>query len=118
MHTPRVREVHSEPLRRTVAVDFDGVIHGYSRGWQGGELYDVPTAGAAEALHELSKHYKLVVFTARHDVDAVWAYLRSHRLAQYFVDVTNRKPAAVAYIDDRAVRFHDWGQVLEDLRSI
>lgn len=101
----------------TVAVDFDGVLHDYSRGWQGGECYGDPLPGAKAALIELSKRYDLVVFTARHDLPAVQEWLRKHRFAHFFKDVTNRKPQAKIYLDDRAVRFSSWEQALEDIRA-
>ena len=97
------------------AVDFDGVIHAYGHGWQGGEIYDDPHEGCAEALRRLSTRYELVVFTARHDLDAVCAWLRERHLLHYFADVTNRKPAAAWYLDDRAVHFTTWADALEEL---
>ena len=35
---------------KTIAVDFDGFIHKYSKGWHDGSIYDEPVEGAAEAL--------------------------------------------------------------------
>lgn len=99
--------------RRTLCVDFDGVIHAYSKGWQGGELYDGLTPNAAASLRQLSKHFKLVCCTARHNLDDVRVYLRDHGILGLFEDVTNRKPMAAAYIDDRAIKFDgDWDAVI------
>ncbi len=51
--------------KQTIAVDFDGVIHRYSRGWQDGSIYDPPVDGAVEALERLHHRYKVVIFTTR-----------------------------------------------------
>ena len=99
----------------TLAVDFDGVIHAHSNGWQDGALYDDPSPGTRDALIQLHKHYRLVVFTARHNLSDVRDWLRAHGMNHLISDVTNLKPAAVAYLDDRAVRFTDWPQALRDL---
>src|SRR5690606_42044179 len=42
---------------KTVAVDFDGVIHAYSRGWQDGSIYDEPVPGAVDGLRQLMEQY-------------------------------------------------------------
>jgi hypothetical protein len=102
-------------MKKTIAVDFDGVIHDYSHGWCAGAVYGDPLPGAAEGLRKLSIHYKLVLLTARHNLTEVDAWLRKHHLSHYFADVTNRKPAAVVYLDDRALKFESWEQTLEDL---
>jgi hypothetical protein len=39
--------------RPKVLVDFDGVIHRYSKGWGDGTVYDPPVAGARAALRKL-----------------------------------------------------------------
>ena len=40
---------------KSQAVDFDGVIHKYSKGWVGGAIYDKPMPGALEIMEELTK---------------------------------------------------------------
>lgn len=90
---------------RTVAVDFDGVVHSYHRGWADGTCYGHPLPGAAEALAELAARYRVVVFTARDSLDDVRRWLEKHGLAEHVHSVTGQKPSAVAYVDDRAVCF-------------
>ena len=102
------------PQCPTLAVDFDGVIHEYSQGWNGGALGAI-MPGARDALVRLNVKYRIVVFTARHDLKAVCDWLHEQRLDHLIADVTNRKPVAVAYLDDRAVRFISWEQALETL---
>jgi hypothetical protein len=103
---------HRNPV---LAVDFDGVVHAYSQGWQGGAIYDQPVTGTTESLRQLSKRYDLVLFTARHDLPAVEQWLSVHRIRHLFTAITNRKPRAVAYLDDRAVRFTNWPDALKEL---
>lgn len=104
---------------KTLAVDFDGVIHAYREGWRGGEVYDRPVFGARYALHVLAQTYRVVVFTAREDLGAVRGWLRLHSLDQYVAEVTNVKPPAWAYVDDRAVRFEgEWMQTLGTLHDL
>lgn len=116
---------------KTVAVDFDGVIHKYSKGWGTGEIYDEPMPGAIEGIKQLQKEYAVFVFTTRDVVD-VTEWLDSHGIEavadhrtntdmfwndQKVVLVTNRKLAAVAYIDDRAIHFETWSMVYYQLRE-
>lgn len=114
----------------TVAVDFDGVIHAYSRGWQDGSIYDEPLPDAFTALHYLMERYAVFVHTTREPRSvADWITERSaiptctELPAEFWNDqsqllVTSRKFPALAYIDDRAVRFHDWNQALETLEKV
>lgn len=116
----------------TVGVDFDGVIHRYSRGWADGTIYDEPIDGAFAALRGIMAQHAVFVFTTR-DVTQVAAWLSDHGFTTCvhvaspdapkltFWDrrgellVTNLKLAAIAYIDDRAIRFTSWDQALADL---
>ena len=133
----------NEPvISRTVAVDFDGVIHAYTRGWQNGDIYDKPNEGALEALEYLLTRWCVVIHTSRSPRQvAGWLMERgfsvtidspeletgsiSHDGSQGLfwstpgiLLVTRRKYAAIAYIDDRAIRFHDWDQALNDLERV
>lgn len=118
----------------TVAIDFDGPIHRYSRGWQDGSIYDEPSPGAWDAIARIQRRHAVFIFTSR-DTLAVQAWLAQHAPRElgvfvsdpgerYFTGngggpvpfwedrdrilVTNRKLPATAYIDDRAVHFQDW----------
>ncbi|WP_431046755.1 hypothetical protein ACQUSR_32340 [Streptomyces sp. P1-3] len=117
----------------TVAVDFDGVIHAYRRGWADGSIYDEPVPGAMEALRILMREYAVFVYTTR-DPAQVADWLAGYgfevvadspgarhrrmwnRRGQLLV--TGWKLPASAYIDDRAVRFLDWEQALRDMAEV
>lgn len=120
---------------KTIAVDFDGVVHGYSKGWQDGTIYDPALPGAIDALHTLMASYAVFIHTSRTPTDvAAW-------LADYGFDtlvdvdgpkhpkrefwneqgtllVTDRKLPALVYIDDRAIRFQSWKQALAKLENL
>jgi hypothetical protein len=113
---------------QTVAVDFDGVIHWYRDGWADGTIYDQPVPGAVEGLRRLQERYAVFVFTSR-EVEQVVPWLEGLGLdvaadgppwpvfwnSQEQILVTNRKLPAVAYVDDRAVRFTRWERVSADV---
>ncbi len=51
---------------KTIAIDFDAVIHKYSKGWQDGKCYDVPVEGVFEAIKLLfDVGYNVFVFSTR-----------------------------------------------------
>lgn len=123
-----IRE-HSYPDELiNLGIDFDGVIHRNSKGYYDGTIYDEPIEGVHEALKILSEKYTLILFTTkakpdrglingRHTVELIWGWLKKHNLDQYISKVTSEKPRAVVYIDDKAIRFDNWGQCLKDLKS-
>ena len=100
---------------RIVCVDFNGVLDAY-QGWRGAHHFDGPRPGAREFLEGLSSRgYCVVVFTTRYAPD-VWRWLDVHGLADLVVDVTDRKPPAHVFVDDRAVCFR--GDFESTLREI
>lgn len=113
--------------QRIIAVDFDGVIHGYSKGWHDGTIYDVPKPGAAKAITTLrSLGFRIVIYSTRNlprivdgvEQEGMWAavedYLRQHAIPFDEVWRKAEKPLAVAFIDDNAIHFDNWAQALGD----
>lgn len=114
----------------TIGCDFDGVVHAYSRGWQDGTIYDEPMPGAFDGLIELMQYYSVFIHTTR-DEEQTMRWLSARKMLAItdeqagrpqFWDkrgvllVSNRKLPAVAYIDDRGIRFENWEQALADVR--
>lgn len=109
----------------TIAVDFDGVLHPYTNGWTGSVPDDEPPVdGAREFLARLCDlDFTVVVFSTRADHPeghaGITRWLAEHDLLQYVERVTAGKPAAVAYVDDRAVPYTgDWGATLAGVRHL
>jgi len=48
-----------------LAIDFDGVIHNFDKGYHDGTCYGDPIPGSLEALKNLSSKYKIIIFTAK-----------------------------------------------------
>lgn len=101
------------PSRYTVAVDFDGVLHAYTTPWINEHtIPDAPVPGAIDWLKAmLNANLDVIIFTTRGRTsagrDAVQRWLIKHwpeaPLTQ--LQVTAEKPPALAYLDDRAIRF-------------
>ena len=93
--------------KQTLVFDFDGVIHRYSRGWQGGKIYDPPTDGIINLLKILKPLYKIVIVSTRCiDVSLkkeMLAWLRKYDIP--YDEIGAEKVPALAYIDDRAINF-------------
>ena len=104
-----------EANKPIVCVDLDGVLNAFD-GWRGADFFHPPRDGAREFLTRLNQQgYRVVVFTVR------WAphveqWLAEHGLASLVSEVTNQKPPAHVYVDDRAICFQgDFGSTLEQI---
>lgn len=123
----------------TIAIDFDGVIHKYSRGWGDGTIYDRPIHDALMSLDLLMRRDSVFIHTSRNPKQvARWIETQSSytiecttRLPRTWwgrrenfwnirglLLVTDRKFPATVYIDDRAVTFTSWAKVLTDLKIV
>jgi len=100
-------------MRRTVALDLDGVLATYN-GFHA--AIGAPLPGSAAFLRRLSAlGWDAVLHTCRDAAD-VDPWLREHGLR---LPVATGKPIASAYLDDRAVRFTgDWADALRDLEAL
>jgi hypothetical protein len=102
-------------MQPIACVDLNGVLDAYT-GWQGPEHFDPPRPGARDFLEGLRQRgYRVVIFTTRYDRD-VWCWVKAHALDDLVDDVTDRKPAAHVFVDDRAVCFR--GDFAATLREI
>lgn len=107
----------------TVGVDFDGTIAGYDKGWQGPPAED-PIRGAREALQAFKmKNLEVVVFSCRADnpqgVEDIRQWLVQHDMMQFVDEITDKKPKAIAYVDDRGVAFRgDWLAALHEVEHL
>lgn len=139
---------------KTIAVDFDGVIHKYSKGWHDGTIYDEPIEGCFEAIKELMDNgYSVFVFSTRKskqikkwlenkvyeseyiscglggdpedfsypkygfstEIIKFWTKFWNK---PYVLGITNKKLPAVAYIDDRAIKFEgNWNRIVNEIKE-
>lgn len=140
-------------MAKTIAIDFDGVIHKYSKGWQDGKCYDEPVFGVFEAIQTLmSSGYSVFVFSTRKPNQIKrWlkenAYESDHvhngmgdpndfcypkfgftvEIIPWYkkfwnksnvLGITKRKLPALAYIDDRAIKFNgQWQATLGEIAT-
>ncbi len=100
----------------SIMVDLDGVISTEER------VFDrplaKPIAGAREALQRLkAAGHTIVIYTARgwaeYNVTRHW--LDQHDMPYDAIHMG--KPIAHVWIDDRAIRFRNWQQTLDELEA-
>ena len=89
-------------MKKTISIDFDGVIRDC--------MTDKPVEGVIQALKWLkNKGYKYVICTGRKNLAPVELWLKANVINS---KPTNKKTPAVAYIDDRGIRFINWKDTL------
>ena len=119
---------------KRLLIDFDRVVHQYSKGWKDGSIYDAPVPGALEAIKTLqSQGWEIVIFTTR----STDGNIRNKKIQNWLLKfdicshciglihdinklnfkpnqvlITNTKIPARAIIDDRAIRFTNWRDIL------
>lgn len=111
-----------------LAIDFDGVIHTFDKGFHDGTCYGEPVEGALEAVRALSKRFRIIVFTAKAKPDRplvngktgtelVREWLIKYGISDCVVEITSEKPRAVLYIDDNGYRFERWEDTLNFIQT-
>lgn len=109
-----------------LAIDFDGVVHTFDKGWHDGTCYGEPISGSIEAIKELSNKYNIIIHTAKvkkdrplvdgkSGIDLVKGWIDKHGLTSYVSEITCEKPRAKYYIDDKAIHFTSWKDTLEKI---
>lgn len=113
---------------KNLAIDFDGVIHNNHLGYHDGTCYGEIIDGAYESIELLARYFRIVIFTAKAKpsrpliqgktgTQLVWEWLEAKGIAQYVEEVTSEKPRAMAYLDDKAIRFESWNRAIEDISA-
>ena len=114
---------------KNLAIDFDGVIHNNDLGYHDGTCYGEIIDGVYDSLELLAKYFRIVIFTAKAKpsrpliqgktgTELIWEWLESNNIAQFVGEVTSEKPRAVAYLDDKAIRFNSWEKAIEDISTV
>tara|TARA_R110000744_G_scaffold33311_4_gene77707 strand:- start:582 stop:965 length:384 start_codon:yes stop_codon:yes gene_type:complete len=119
---------HVNSSDKTLALDFDGVIHADIKGFHDGTIYGTPIDGTRDALIKLSKSFKLVIYSCKSNpsrplvngktgTELIWNWLKKWELEHYIDDVVVNKPNALIYIDDKGLKFNSWNQIMRDMNE-
>lgn len=110
--------------KKTICIDFDGVIAQYE-GWKGEDVFGEPVDGVQTALEVLKKNgYTIIIYTTRSANAKLKKYLEKNSIPYDYINEnpdqpegSNKgKPIADVYIDDRAICFRgNWKYTLEEI---
>lgn len=112
----------SRTRKKTIAVDFDGVINSYASGWSGGALPDPPVPGAFSFLATAVSRFTVVIHSTRAETAegkvGMWDWFTRHGLPDHVreaLSITHEKPKAIVYLDDRGWQFDGHFPTLDEL---
>jgi len=114
-------------MSKVVAIDLDGCIADYSKGWQGENVFGDVIPGCKEALQKLkSEGNTIIIYTVRQHTKELDQYLESNEIPYDYVNESvpgtysqdGRKVWANVYIDDRAITFNgNWEKIPRMVRG-
>jgi hypothetical protein len=106
-----------------LVLDFDGVLHSYTSGWQGPTVIpDPPVEGAVEFCDAALEYFDIRIVSSRCKLPggpaAIWDWLIKHGFSLLLkVSPDGTKPAAFVTIDDRAITFMGTWPEIEALKA-
>ena len=114
---------------KNIAIDFDGVVHTFDKGFHDGTCYGEPIEGSLEAIKTLSEKYNVIIFTAKAKpsrplvngktgAELVYDWLVKHGVMKYVKQITAEKPRSFVYIDDKGYRFENWVDTIKFLEAL
>lgn len=93
---------------KTIAIDFDGTI----RDWHTKE----PIEGSNDVISNLhSAGYDIIIHTANPDTQGIRQWLKENNFP--LLEVTNKKPMATLYIDNRGEKFTTWSTIAKHFKG-
>lgn len=106
--------------RRVLAIDFDHTICDTAAPRDSYHRYPPPLPGAREAISRLREKGYCILIHSCNAPKWIEEWMRHHDIRYDYIwgespRDCGQKPVAHRYIDDRAMRFDSWKQVLEDL---
>lgn len=132
-------------MKPILCLDFDGVCHSYTSGWQGADVIpDPPVDGLFEFLEAASEVFDIVIFSSRSKPNSLggpldgiiamqtwfgryyseYIFAKNPELKKTFLDFTcplvrfvTEKPPAFVTIDDRAITFAGHWPTIEELKN-
>lgn len=97
--------------KKTICIDFDGVIHSYKSGWKGIDVIpDEPVEGALDTLYEYVKIFDVCIYSSRSKeqkgIQAMVDWFVEYGFWRvYELKFPVQKPPAWLTIDDRCICF-------------
>jgi hypothetical protein len=122
----------SSEVKLNLCLDFDGVCHSYTSGWQGADVIpDPPVDGMFDFLEEASEHFVIFIFSSRsHQLGGIEA-MQNWFIEQWFIEFgwklppnylfelqfPETKPPAWVSLDDRGLNFSGQWPTIRKLKD-
>ena len=102
--------------KKTILIDLDGVLNTYNGNYDKDYIPSIRD-GAYEFLKEVSKDYRVLIFTSRNLLlTAKW--VTENNLDKFIDNVTNIKEPSFLIIDDRCINFRgDYTALKADINA-
>lgn len=105
--------------KKTICIDFDGVLADYSDGYQGKDIFGDMLPNADIATGVLKKNgWTIIIYTTRPATDALKKWLKDNNISYDYINENPDQPEeskgckliADIYLDDRGMSFRNWSQ--------
>jgi len=103
--------------KKTICIDFDGVLADYSKGYQGKDVFGEMLPNADIGTGVLKKNgWTIIIYTTRPATDALKKWLKDNNISYDYINENPDQPEeskgckliADIYLDDRGMQFRRW----------